>query len=426
MKPLQRLIHFLNRPLKRPKHFLSNSKGIALLQALFLVLLITFIVNQVNFEAAVEYTVNSQTLHRVKAYQAAKAGIELSLLRINIYNKLMNEYGSQLGDQAQALNMIYSMPFAWPLVTPPDLSSVDKDAFQKISKEALMEANYATTIQPEDLLNINDLDAPTENQRDRIKVKLQELFTAKMENDQEWAEKNRGIPFDEIINNIKDWIDADKESGNGGDESAFYGKLREMDPDNQDTYPPNRYFRTMDEVRMVPGVTDDVFDIISPAFSVFGPMGINPNFADQGALKSLHKSITDEIVTKIISRRDNPNEGGNFKEAEDFFSFVSKEGGRITQEEQEKIPLRFTNPCNFRIQSTGASGKTAITITAITYNITCAQTEVSAGITEEQKKKNGNGGSGQSPPDPDPTKSGSSTKQDLPKGPPRIVYWNER
>jgi general secretion pathway protein K len=387
-------------------------------------MLITFIVNQVNFEAAVEYTVNSQALHRVKAYQAAKAGVELSLLRINLYNKAMNEFGKQLGEQAQMLNMIYSMPITWPMVIPDEVSSVDKESFTKISKEALRDSTYATQIQSEDLLNINDLDSPSENQRERIKTKIEELFKAKMENDHEWADKNRGIPYDEIINNIKDWIDPDTQSGNGGDESAFYSKVREMDPDNQDNYPPNRFFRTMDEVRMVPGVTDDVFNLISPAFSVFGPMGINPNLADQGALKSLHKSITDEIVGKIMSRRDNPNEGGPFKDAEDFFSYISREGARVTQEEQEKIPLRFTNPCNFRIQSTGSSGKSVITITAITYNIACAQSEVSAGITDEQNKKNGNNNQGNN--NQDQTKSGSSTKQELPKGPPRIVYWNER
>jgi hypothetical protein len=169
---------------------------------------------------------------------------------------------------------------------------------------------------------------------------------------------------------------------------------------------------------MVPGVTDDIYALLSPTFSVFGPMGINPNLADEGALKSLHKTINDDVVAKIMNRRTDPQQEGPFKDAEDFFNFVTREGANISQEEQDKIPLRFNDvlPCNFRIQSTGSSGKTPITLTALTYDIACAQTQVCGAMMDEQSKKSGGTAS---------TKDQCANKQ-APKGPPRIVYWNEK
>jgi general secretion pathway protein K len=399
---------------------LNNSKGVALLQAMFMVMLITFIVNQVNFEAAVEYSVNAQSLHRVRAYQAARAGLELSLLRIKIYQRLMNgEAGVPKEQIGSIAKMIYSIPVSWPMTLPSDLSAVDKDGFEKLNKESLMESTYSTQIQSEDLLNINDLASPIQSQRDRIKNKLKDLFESKMENDKDWAEQNRGIAFEEVINNIQDWIDSDTESGNGGNERDIYGKLRELDPDNRDNFPPNRYFRSMDELHMVPGVTDEIFEIIKTSFSVFGPMGINPNYAEADTIKALHKSLTDEIVAKVLQRRNDPEEGGPFTSEDDFFDFVNSKGARIGDESKE-IPLRFTEPCNFRIQSTGASGKTVSTITAITYDFSCATETVSKKLnsTEGGGQGGGNGTGGQ------PNDQGS--RQSLPKGPPRIVYWNEK
>lgn len=415
---------------------LKNSKGIALLQTLFLVMLIIFIVNQVNFETAVEYTINAQALHRIKAYQAARSGIEISLLRIKIYNKVSEEIKKNLGDKAGSitpmLNMIYTFPLTWPMVTPPEMNASDADSIKDLNKKSLMDSTFATQIQSEDLLNINDLDSPLESQRESVKNALLELYKGKVELDRDWVERNRDFTFEEVINNLKDWIDPDTQSGNGGDEARYYSRLREMDKDNLNPYPPNRHFRTIDEIRMVPGVTDEIFELIRPGFSVFGPMGINPNLADEGALKSLHRGITSEVAQKIINRRDNMNEGGPYKDGDDFFNYVNRFANiRISPEEQSRIPLRFENPCNFRLRSSGSSGKTVTTITAVVYDIACSQKELSTEMSKANKdNQNGNNNQGQNP-NPNPNQNANNPNQPAAnqaasgKGPPRIVYWYE-
>lgn len=407
-------------------HRRGNSRGVALLQAMFLVMLITFIVNQVNFEAAVEYTVNAQALHKVRAYQAAKAGMELSLLRIKFYQRLLNgEAGMKIDENSEVAHMLYSLPISWPLAIPSEVTSVDKDGFEKINKESLMDSTYDTQIQSQELLNLNDLGSPVEAQRNTIKNKLIDLFKGKMENDRDWAEANRGIRYEEVINNIQDWVDSDTESANGGNERDAYGKLRELDPDMKDRFPPNRFFRSLEEVRMVAGVTDEFFNVLKQTFSVYGPLGINPNYADAETIKSLHPSLTDDIVGKVLTRRNDPRQGGPFTKAEEFFEYVNSQGARIYEEDQKNIPLLFSKHCSFRIQSSGKSGKSVTTITAITLDLACATDGLSKLSGAAGNPGAGGGGAGAGNPGGGSTNNQPATQQ-LPKGPPRIVYWNER
>lgn len=400
----------------------------ALLMAMFMVLLITFIVNEVNFETSVEYTVNSQNLHRLKAFYAAKAGLELAKLRIRIYQKLKAQVGEQMGEQAQMLDQIYQMPFAWPPVTLSEMNSIDKDAINKVVKESLLgtETGFNTTIQSEDKLNINDLNSPSEVQRKKVHTKLTELFKTRLEQDDEWAKEHRDMRYEEIINNIKDFIDPDTQSENGGDETSKYSAVKELDRETEMQLPPNRYFRTLEEVRMVPGVTDEVYAILEPVITIFGPFGINPNYADKDTIKSLHHSITEEVAAKIMSRRDNPKEGGPFKDAEDFFNYATTSGAKISEEDQTNIPISVkTTPCHFRITSDGTSGKVRTTITAVTYDINCQIRDISDAVKKEDEEKQKAQGI-QPPAGAPPPKKPDTKKPDLPKGPPRIVYWNER
>jgi general secretion pathway protein K len=419
----------IRKPPPLNKILKNDSSGVALLMALFMVLLITFIVNEVNFETSVEYVVNSQNLHRLKAYYAAKSAVDLAKLRIRVYQKVLSQVGDQLGEQAQMLSQIYQFPFSWPLPTLGDMNSVDKDAINKVSKEALMEAEYDMTISTEDKLNINDLNSPSEAQRKKVYTKLEDLFKSRLEQDDEWAKDNRDMRYEEIINNIKDFVDPDTQSDNGGDEASKYGAVKELDRDAEMRLPPNRYFRSIEEVRMVPGVTDEVFAILEPVITIFGPFGINPNYADQQTLKSLHRSFTDDVVAKIMSRRDNPNEGGPFKDADDFFGFATASGAKLTEEDQTNIPLLFTTPCHFRIVAGGRSGKVQTTITAVTYDINCQIKDVAAAVKKEDDEKNkaqGNPNQTSPPPNDPNQKNQNPKKPDLPKGPPRIIYWNER
>ena len=71
---------------------LLNQKGIALLVALVAMTLLMAIAHEISYDVTVEYVVNSQSVQRVKAHWAARSGMELSLLRIKMFQKAQIKY----------------------------------------------------------------------------------------------------------------------------------------------------------------------------------------------------------------------------------------------------------------------------------------------------------------------------------------------
>jgi general secretion pathway protein K len=70
---------------------LKNQKGIALILAMFTIVIVSYLATEIAYETNVEYLVNAAAVQHVKAYYAARAGIELSLLRIKIYNQVTSQ-----------------------------------------------------------------------------------------------------------------------------------------------------------------------------------------------------------------------------------------------------------------------------------------------------------------------------------------------
>jgi len=278
-----------------------------------------FLAVELNFDTSVEYILSNKEYHRVKAYEAAKAGMELSLLRIQLFKNVTKQYGSQLKGQESILQMIWSLPFTWPPTIPEATSMVDKDQMNTAMSDSFMDARYVANISAEgSKIDINDLDSLSESLKKATKDQLLKVFVQKLETeDDAWAEKNKNYDYEELINNMKDWIDEDNISENGGDEKSRY-----PDADDDATIPPNRPFQTMDELKMVDGMTDEVFNILLPLVTVYGSKGINVNQANTEILKSIDPIITDEVAAEVIKRRNDMDKGGPFKDEKELISFI--------------------------------------------------------------------------------------------------------
>lgn len=424
------LKQFIHRRYK--KSALGNNRGVALMLAIACVVFIMYMVNEVSFETNVEYIVYSQSVNRLKSYYAARSGVELSLLRIKMYSQIYNQFGKQLGPQARALDMIWSLPMAWPPIFPEDLSAVDKDLINKVTKESTLDAQYLATIEDEgSKIDVNDLVSPSKVLQEMAHNQLANFFQNKMRNDEDWARDHRDFRPDELVNNIADWMSDKRSSFNGGDKESMYRDLGAG-------FPPNRGFRTVGEIRLVEGMTDEYYALIEPHVTVYGMKGLNPNTAPGDVLMSIDPSITKEIVKVVLERRDDPNKGGPFQNAEDFWSFLAANGAQLAADIEKKIPLVFNDVLSFKIKSTGSFGNTTAEITAVVYDIDKITTRVADYVKKEKQEQNPQApGAGQNPPPNDGSGSGGAprppetpeqqqAKAAASKGPPRIVYWNER
>lgn len=403
----------------------KNQKGVALLLAMFTVMMITYIVMEIIYDTSVEYAVNSQAVSRLKAYYAARSGLQISLLRIKIYNKIQAQYGSQIpADKLKALDMLWQMPFSWPIQPPAELNGVDKDLLADKMKESSMDATYFAQITDEgSKIDLNDLLSPAKPIRDMTKKLLVQVFENLRQNDEEWARAHEDLRGEEIVNNIIDWIDPDQASLNGGDERQGYSQLKSETP-----LPPNRAFRTVDELRLVAGINDEIYNLLKDRVTVYGMRAINPNHASAEVLKALHPAINDEVIAKIMERRQDI-EQPPFQKADEFWNFVRGVNGNFREEEVQDIPLTFVAVKNFRIVSSGEFAKSARQIEAIVFDVNAAAAAVACRLQQDsqQNPQTGQQGSGNPPVDcSNPTGKNNKSNEQLPKGPPRIVYLIER
>lgn len=419
-----------------PFRVLKNQRGVALFLAITSVALIAFIAVELSYDTASEYLISSQEIQRLKSRYAAKAGVEISLLRLHIYQKVQKQYGKQLGNNRQVLDQIWNTPFMWPPMIPEEGHAVDKDQMETVTKESLMEAKYLATIQSESSkIDLTDLVSPSKGLAAYTKKTLIQLIENRLQADDEWAKNNRDLNAQTLVNNLIDWMDADNVSLNSGDEGSYYSKIEDS------KLPPNQPFKTLDELHIVSGITDEIFEFLAPAVTIYGVKGLQVNHAESSVLQSLAPTISAELAQEIIDRRS--GEDGPFQSEKQFYDFLASRGIDTKPIEEQNIPLIFDSEFNFRITSTGNYGRTSSEIVAIVYDFDKVKERLSSVLTKEKKAGTAAGettgqatgqAAGQATGD---TNTGSGTAGDggssaqegqsaSQKGRPPVVYWMEK
>ncbi len=426
------------RPPSKPavKTGLRSQAGMALMVALFAITLMGIVISEVTYDTSVDYVVANHQVNRLKAYYAAKSAVELSLLRIMLYKQAVVAFGDSLGANKGMLDPIWAFPFMWPPTGAfsDKMTDVDKGSIESVVKDSFMQAQYSVSISPEGgKIDINDLGSDVKALKQSMIKQVVKVFLSEVERNEEFAREYRGYNFEELVNNIADYIDEDKQSLNGGDESGPYRDFSEPGVD----MPPNRSLRTVDELHMVGGMTDVFYNILAPRVTVYGTKGINVNFADKDTLMSLDVTMTEEAVTKAIARRSNPKEGGPFKNEQDFLGFISNYGVNVKSIQESKVPLLFDIEFNFRIQATGVSQNVKRDITVVTYDFPNLANRFAEMLEKQDKENNPQTGAPTDPNDPasspggGPPASANSTSADAfkkiqaVKGRPTVVSWEE-
>lgn len=297
-----------------------------------------------------------------------------------------------------------------------------------------MDSSYTHTIDDEgSRIDLNDLASPSKTLREITKKQLLNIFEQKINSDEDFRKNYQSTDFTELVGHIFDWMSESNSGMKGGDKRSAFSGLGKG-------YPPNRGFRTLEELRLVPGMTDELYRLLSSRVTIYGMKAINPNTASKEVLLSLDPGMTEEAVNEAIDRRENPEKGGPFKGSgeecmKDFKAFVEGRGARLAPE-FEQIPMACDKVFNFKIIATGiyGGGKLAqqknIQAYVVDLNKSAAQIKTYIDKDRQQDQQQ------QQQTQPGTTQPGGTTpgagpgsspaKQDpLPKGPPRIVYWTE-
>lgn len=423
--------------MKKTLAMFKDESGMALMMAIFTVTVLMVIATEVMYETNVELIVSSQAVNQLKAHYAAKAGVEISLLRIQIYRKAAALAGDAI--PASTLDPIWQMPFTWPPMIPDSTSAVDKGEIKKLVKESKMQGTYATFIDSEGgKIDVNDLDSPSKVVQESTRQQILEIFTGEVESNDDFANRHRGEDFGKLIDAMTDWIDADKtvKGQGGGDEASAYPNRA------NDNIPPNAPFKTLEELHMVAGMTDEYYNLIAPRLTVFGTKGINVNYAKKDVLMSLSPQITPERAEKIIEDRGK-KERGPFKDEQDFVGYLNTlgvAGNPFREKDVLKVPLLFDPEFNFKIRSIGQAGRVQKEITAIVYDTDRVTSRLKDFLGEQKKNDQAQqqqqqqqtaqspgqpAQPGQQQQNPADSKAKKKAPPKVPNERPNIVYWNE-
>jgi general secretion pathway protein K len=402
---------------------LLNQKGIAMLVALSAVLILTFIAVEVGYNTQVELAIGVASVERLQAYYLAKAGVNLSLLRIKIFKLASQKAGSSLGKDTDLLELVWKVPFMWPPQAFGDLGSVEKAEFKKTISESLLQGDITATIESESSrIDLTDLISPSKAIKEATQKQLVSLLETRLEQDDEWARENRGnLKPTELINNISDWMSQDPNSLNGGDKQAGYTPPLKTS---------NRPLKTLAELHMVKGMTDDIFNILINRVTLYGTKSVNVNKAPKEILKSLDSQISDKVAEAIITRREDPDQGP-FASQDEFLKFLQNQGVNTQNfNKAPGIPLAFEPDPNFRINSIGIKGKSQREIFAITFDFDKVKEKLVSALPEPTPTSTPSPTPASAKPNatatPSPTPTPSpATPQSLPSGPPSVVYWQE-
>lgn len=307
--------------------------GIALILVIASIMILSSIVTDLSFGARVRFVAAAHERDETEAYYLAMGGINVYRL-ILMANKQINNnstiksYLSAMGLSSQDL-LINLIPLLntglmrMMFVSDGDLEKEDVQDFvqsgqvsDEVRAESMEESShfgkknfldfdgdFMVQPRPEDCrINVNllsKIQSGTSADDNYIVLELEGLMSGQ-ENDQ-WL-RDRNLTARELALNLLDWVDTDDTvaSGKGGYEDDFYNKL------SSPYVSKNAPFDTPEEIRLVEGWQDDVYERWGPQITIFGNTKgkVNVLCADDYVIKALIKTYCSNCGSVSDSQLD--------------------------------------------------------------------------------------------------------------------------
>jgi len=330
---------------------LKNRKGIALILVLSTVTIVSVLIVDLNYNSRITYTMANNYKNSKVTFYLAKSSINIALLRIAIVNKLEDLSIGQVKIPPSVIEFIWSIPFMYPfsnemflMLGAGDISMGLKDTIGKINEEINITkiGSFSHQISGMDnKININII-AKDENNIIKFTELMRNHYNNRIINDEVFALRNPIEDYLELINNIIDWIDTDDVSRNGGSEDTYYR--------NSNYKPRNNAIPVLNELHLIEGMNDELFNFIEPLITVYSSNSLNVNKMTPAFWKIIENRLTDEDI-ELISKKI--NEEGGFTSYSELSNWIQDNTIiEATEFNSLKIPLTFKDT-TYKIQAKG-------------------------------------------------------------------------
>jgi general secretion pathway protein K len=380
-----------------------RQSGVAILLVVTTLMILTVIVSELAYAARVRFLVSAHTRDRVQALWIARSGLNFYRLILVANHELENneqiksmaeQFGMPIDNLWQMLPMLNTGLLRMLMGTGGDVDDLEESTLESLrtegriseeDREKLDKEASSSRFNDRDFLSFDgDFSAEVKDHESRINVNafaneqgvttIMESPTAQLliglmsgeENDTWFRERN--LNRDELIGNLKDWVDQDsvRSGGLGGYEDNLYNTL---DPP---FLTKNAPFDSIEEIRVVAGWEGEVFDKFKDSLTVYGdPAGkVNINTIDDPVLIGLIRGCVSPMPTdqqvmqtlEVMSTND------------PFLSYL-QDGAALTRgltqagltvPDPSCLPNKTTKTSQtFTITSVGMVGDSSATITAI-------------------------------------------------------------
>jgi len=336
---------------------LKSESGTALLAALFIVAILTYLVIEFNYTSRVDLDIAARYRDMAEAKVIAKAGVNeaIALLREDFKKDEEEAETDDEGDEESSdknsekeIARVDHLGEAWAEVKVKEerakgsLSLVVYDEGSRINinnlfvesgeskldkaiKESKKEAEKEEEEEEEEKEEDKDEDEEDEEKKDKrlidkkVKKRLERLIEVLDMED---------VDEEEIIETIIDWMDGDND---GDAEESYYADLEEP------CAPANGPLNTIDELFLIKGITPDIFfgedreeaedvfdeekDEAAPGLrnclTVYGKTKLNINTAGPEVMRSYVEEDQEDLIDEIIDYRENDyfEDRADFEEA---------------------------------------------------------------------------------------------------------------
>ncbi|MFZ5481023.1 MAG: general secretion pathway protein GspK [Myxococcota bacterium] len=378
-----------------PERRRRDRGGVALLVVISTIMFLTVLVTDISFGARVRFLGAVHERDEAKAQALAMTGVNLYRLILMANRQLANNssFASAMemfglsGDALWQMVPFVSTGVLRMLVAGGgEADDADVEEFARtgeVSEEVAEESredkgsrfhgrnfldfdgDFTASVQGEDCrVNVNSSEFVSRSQDKRVEETAtgQQIYgLLSGEENEQWL-RERDLERWDLVGNLADWVDADNfvSSGKGGYEDDFYNTR------SSPYLSKNAKFDSLEEIRLVEGWQDDVYERFGDQLTIYGGGKVNVNCAEddviRGLLKAYCPTAQESQIDQFFADLAEYRLLSAFKNGSAFYQYVTDQ--RITCDEGLKSVVDVKTNV-FTITSTGLVGDATATYTVV-------------------------------------------------------------
>ena len=382
-------------PMFEERRARGSQGGIALLLVIASITFITVIVTEVNYAARVRLLMAANERNEVGAQYLAHSGINIYRLVLVADKQLSGSLGEMIPFPVQGLwQMVPAINTGLLRMFFGSGGSLDSDEIEEFKDEGVTdeireESRAASRVDDKNFLDfdgdfaaeVTDADSRinikklgrgcigdgalscttlADLQADPVALQLYGLMSG-TEEDQWFYERN--IDRWELISNLYDWTDLDTNRiFRGGYEDGLYNT------GDSPYLSKNAPFDTKEEIRLVAGWDDEVYDKYKDQITIYGSGKVNVNTASDEVILGMARAWViptpnDQQMQTVLERKQEHTLLFDFGSPKDFVTFLTE---NFTGEVREGLEAQITTEsATFIVTSEGLVGDTTAKATAV-------------------------------------------------------------